>query len=82
MSILIKAHEKIWEQTINASVRRGCFGNLVSVVISAEVYPHMTKNSRSSPFFSRGKINLITLGISSTRTGLILKDWNINDDTT
>ena len=32
----------------------------------------MTENSRPSPFFSCGKMNLVILGISSTRTGLIL----------
>ena len=41
----------------------------------------MTENSRPSPFFSCGKMNLVILGISSIRTGLISKNWYINDDT-
>ena len=69
---LIENSLKDMEQTVNAPDRRGCFGSLVSVVISGEVWPHMTENSRPSPFFNCGKINLVILGISSTRTGLIL----------
>ena len=32
----------------------------------------MTENSKPSLFFSCGKMNIVILGISSTRTGLIL----------
>ena len=35
----------------------------------------MTENSKPRPFFSCGKMNLVILGISSIRTGLIPKDY-------
>jgi hypothetical protein len=59
-----------------------CFYNLVSVEVSNEVYPHKAENLGPSPFFSCGKMNLVILGISSTRTILIPKDWYINNTTT
>jgi hypothetical protein len=64
-----KAHEEIWEQTINTLVRQVCFGRVVSVEVSSEICPHKAENSRPSPFFSCGKMNLVILGISSTRMG-------------
>jgi hypothetical protein len=42
--------------------------------VSSEVCPLKAENSRPSPFFSRGKMNLVILGISSTHTRLIQKD--------
>ena len=78
---LIENSLKDMEQAVNAPDRRGCFGSLVSVVISGEICPHMIENSRPSPFFSCGKMNLVILDISSTRMGLKTKNWYINDDT-
>jgi hypothetical protein len=58
-----------------------CFDSLVSIEVSSEVYQYKAENSRPSPFFSCGKMNLVILGISSTRTGLIPKEWYINNTT-
>jgi hypothetical protein len=57
-------------------------GSVVSIEVSSEVCPHKAENSRPSPFFSCGKMNLVILGVNSTRTGLIPKDWYINNTTT
>jgi hypothetical protein len=73
---------RIGEHAINASVRRVCFNSLVSVDVSSEVYPNKAENSRPSLFFSCEKMNLVILGISSTRMGLIPKDWYINNTMT
>jgi hypothetical protein len=59
-----------------------CFGSLVSVEVSSGVCPHKAENSRHSPFFSYGKMDLIILGINSTHTVLLAKDWYINNNIT
>lgn len=53
------------------------FGNLVSILIYCEILTHKAENSRRSPLFSHENMNLDILGISSTHTRLISKDWYI-----